>query len=97
MTTIEEGTIEIFCRELFVALRQVTGERIDIQPELFAARDENDPQPVLVRSLQGVEIPIRITDEYLIRFQKKSLMTRCTQRTEFDLKKSFDGCLKCHK
>ena len=46
MTTIEEGTIEIFCRELFIALRQVTGERIDIQLELFASRGGNDLQPV---------------------------------------------------
>ena len=54
MMTIEEGTIEIFCRELFVALRQVTGEKIDIQLELFAALCEEDQKPSIVRNPLGV-------------------------------------------
>ena len=54
MMTIEEETIEIFCRELFVALRQATCEKFDIQLELFAAPCEEDQKPNIVRNPLGV-------------------------------------------
>ena len=41
----EERTIETFCAELSLALRQITGKTICIQPEWLAAPDEEAQQP----------------------------------------------------
>jgi hypothetical protein len=41
MTHAEQETIEIFCRELALALRKITGKNIKIRPELLPKIDEN--------------------------------------------------------
>lgn len=41
MTQAEQETIDIFCRELALALRRITGKNIEIRPELLPKIDEN--------------------------------------------------------
>ncbi len=39
MTPAEQETIDVFCRELALALRRITGKNIEIQPDML-------PKPV---------------------------------------------------
>ncbi len=41
MTHAEQETIDIFCRELALALRRITGKNIEIRPELLPKLEEN--------------------------------------------------------
>ena len=41
MTQAEQETIDIFCRELALALRRITGKNIEIRPELLPKLEEN--------------------------------------------------------
>jgi hypothetical protein len=42
MTQAEKRTIETFCTELSIALSQITGETIDIRPNLLATPVKDD-------------------------------------------------------
>ena len=56
MTQAEQETIEIFCRELALALRRITGKNIVIRPEDLPAPVENEPDQAEETPLSGVEI-----------------------------------------
>jgi hypothetical protein len=45
VTQAEKDTIETFCNELSLALCRITGETIDIQPDLLACTSVADEQP----------------------------------------------------
>lgn len=50
MTQAEKETIETFCNELSLALRQITGKTYDLRPDLLArdVRGEEQPEKALL-------------------------------------------------
>jgi hypothetical protein len=50
VSNTEKEIIETFCRELTLALRRITGETIDIQPDFLAGSCEGDQPPVWVQN-----------------------------------------------
>ncbi len=45
MTQAEQETIEVFCRELALALRRITGKNIEIRPDMLPSMVEDRPVP----------------------------------------------------
>jgi hypothetical protein len=60
MTNAEKETIETFCLELTLALRRITGETIDIQPNFSAAPGEDNQQPVWAHNRPALSIDLHI-------------------------------------
>jgi len=56
MTQAEQETIEIFCRELALALRRITGKNIVIRPEDLPAPVENEPDQAEETTPSSIEI-----------------------------------------
>ncbi|MBN1666912.1 MAG: hypothetical protein JW862_07475 [Anaerolineales bacterium] len=55
MTQAEQETIEIFCRELALALRRITGKNIVIRPQDLPAPIENEPEQLADPLASSVE------------------------------------------
>jgi hypothetical protein len=47
MTQAEQETIEVFCRELALALRRITGKNIEIRPDMLPKLLEDPADPTV--------------------------------------------------